>query len=375
MVVRRTVIRKPRKTTVRSVKFADQKHIGQEPVDGVVIEDSSDSVYARALAWYNYYYEIDDAKKWLLEYMKQDGYSNDVIRLVKTAPTWKTSPTSGFMAKLLMKGWTLPEKSMTFLRNMIGENALYGKGETPTEKQAPDLQARIRAKAIETRDKVEDHIDQWFWDYPNSKFNIYDFLQGESPSPIAIGLITEYLNRVKDDLDFDKTNKDATAANRARAKKCSAAIEGMLEDIDRYTLNKKATKKPRKTRVAKSKPASKVVEKLNYMKQFPELKIVSINPTEVVGCQNLWTYNTKSRKLTHYTALGPNGITVSRSTLTGFDVERSVSKRLRKPEQSINDLLNAGKVQLKKFMDTINTNGSQPTGRINNDTILLKVTK
>ena len=52
-----------------------------------------------------------------------------------------------------------------------------------------------------------------------------------------------------------------------------------------------------------------------------------------------------------------------------------VQKKLRKPEQLLPDVLNGGKVFLRNVMDSIRAVDSKLTGRINADTILLKVTK
>ena len=73
--------------------------------------------------------------------------------------------------------------------------------------------------------------------------------------------------------------------------------------------------------------------------------------------------------------MGPAGFTVKGTTLFGFDDKTTISKRLRKPEKSISELFVAGKVTLRKFMETLTTTGSLPNGRINSETILLKVVK
>ena len=102
---------------------------------------------------------------------------------------------------------------------------------------------------------------------------------------------------------------------------------------------------------------------------------MSVNPAEIIGCNQLWTYNTKYKKLSRYDASGPNGIQVKGTTLIGFDVEKSLTKSVRKPEVTIQNLLSAGKVALRSIMDDLKTNVTQPNGRINTDTIILRVIK
>jgi hypothetical protein len=66
---------------------------------------------------------------------------------------------------------------------------------------------------------------------------------------------------------------------------------------------------------------------------------------------------------------------VKGTTVTQFDEKKSVSKRLRKPQEVLPQLLGAGKIALRTFMDTIKTNTTVPTGRINEDVILLRIIK
>jgi len=52
-----------------------------------------------------------------------------------------------------------------------------------------------------------------------------------------------------------------------------------------------------------------------------------------------------------------------------------VSKTIRKPDEVLPRLLKGGKLVLRKLMSEINSKESVPNGRINRDTILLRVIK
>jgi hypothetical protein len=86
-------------------------------------------------------------------------------------------------------------------------------------------------------------------------------------------------------------------------------------------------------------------------------------------------YNTKYKKLTQYISMSPNGLQVKGTTLIGYDPELSVTKSLRKPDVTIAELLKAGKVAIRTFMSDLKTTASAPNGRINEQTILLRVIK
>jgi hypothetical protein len=141
--------------------------------------------------------------------------------------------------------------------------------------------------------------------------------------------------------------------------------------IDQYRQVKKATKK---ARVKRAPNKEKVVSKLKYMRDEKTLKLVSINPVDIIGAQELWCYNTKTRKLYKYIAdslTGPLGI--KGTSVINFDTAKSVGKTLRKPEEKLKEFAKASKVQLRKFLDEIKATETQANGRINSDIVLLKV--
>jgi hypothetical protein len=139
------------------------------------------------------------------------------------------------------------------------------------------------------------------------------------------------------------------------------------------TMLAQEAKVNRAPRAKKAVPAEKIVAKLKYMKTNEPLKLVSVNPTDIIGASELWVYNTKNRKLGHYVATEFNVLGVKGTSLTGFDEFKSVCKTLRKPEEKLKEFKAAGKVQLRKFLDDINATDTKMNGRINEETILLKV--
>jgi hypothetical protein len=73
--------------------------------------------------------------------------------------------------------------------------------------------------------------------------------------------------------------------------------------------------------------------------------------------------------------MGPVGLSIKGSTLTGFDEKTSIIKKLRKPTEQLNKLMQGGKIVLRKFMDEIKCKPKEATGRINNEVVLLRVIK
>jgi len=92
-----------------------------------------------------------------------------------------------------------------------------------------------------------------------------------------------------------------------------------------------------------------------------------------VGAKELWIFNTKTRKLGKYVAKEFSELTVKGTSIVNFDEAKSVQKTLRKPEEQLKEFKSAGKVQLRKFLEDIKAVDIKLNGRINEDTILLKV--
>ena len=132
----------------------------------------------------------------------------------------------------------------------------------------------------------------------------------------------------------------------------------------------KVNKKPR---AKKAKPAEKIVEKLKYCKSNEPLKLVSINPADIVGAKELWVFNVKTRKMGKYVAEEFQELSVKGTSITGFSELSSVQKTLRKPEEQLKEFKAAGKVQLRRFLEDIKAVDIKLNGRINEDTVLLKV--
>ena len=168
-----------------------------------------------------------------------------------------------------------------------------------------------------------------------------------------------------------RSNEGYAHYKAADYKRFDAFYTKLIADLTSYGQVKKATKK---VTVRKPPAKEKLVAKLKYLKEEKTLRLVSVNPVDIVGCAELWVYNVKTRKLGKYVAESMGGaLTVKGTAIVGFDVTTSVQKTLRKPELQLKEFLAAGKIQLRKFIEDIKATEIKLTGRIGLDTILLKV--
>jgi hypothetical protein len=133
----------------------------------------------------------------------------------------------------------------------------------------------------------------------------------------------------------------------------------------------KVTRAPRK-----KKPVSidKVVSKLKYKKEDPQLGIVSMNPVHIVGSKEVWVYNTKTRKLGVYKADGPGGLNVKGTGLLNYSTE-SVEKTVRKPVETLAEFKKASKVKLRTFLKELSTVDVPCQGKLNEHHVILRIDK
>jgi hypothetical protein len=147
-------------------------------------------------------------------------------------------------------------------------------------------------------------------------------------------------------------------------------FETFVEDSVRYGQFKKANRKPRAT---KEKPAITQIKNLKYKLKDDELGLTSVKALDLVGAEQVWLFNTKTRKLAVYTSESTKGMTVKGTALQNWSPDKSKQKTLRKPDEQIKDLLSSGKVKLRSFLDSIKAKEQNVNGRINIDTIILKI--
>lgn len=228
------------------------------------------------------------------------------------------------------------------------------------------IQRGKRENAGELIAEINEHYDAFILN--GSEFNAYDFFRTREVKPAIAKIVMErYQPELLELLESYKDPELKAGYKNINIKETIKFLEGIISDADRWMDNQKGIK-GRKTRTVKINPGKKI-KSLKFLKENPELKLVSIAPERIIGAQELWTYNIRTKHLTHYVAGGRSGFMVKGTTLQYFDVDNSISKVLRKPEVILADVL----AKKKKIFDNLTTRVIVPTGRINEHTILLRV--
>lgn len=365
--------------------------IGKEPV---LTENSSESEVVRAFNWYNYSCDGNDAKKYVISYLvKQFPKSAATIQKRFTAHINSHEIGAvGWMAKQRLNGNTLPAYYTSRLRERLVELISIAEKRDETNKKT-DVQSQ--AKHTSTRKiynttarfliaEIDSYLDTLEGVYSSeAEKEIVDIIKAQNPSPIALDEIREYYEQYRAEVaEFLSASKKKLLEEQLlehyskvpsrKLKNLSKFFDTLFELITQTKLIKKRMRKPRAKKV---KTSSQLTKKLKYKDYDDKYKIKSIQPTDVVGCLQLWVFNTKTRKLGVYHADDTTSLSVKGSTIIGYNKNSSVQKTLRKPEDVILQVASGSKVQLRHVMSGIKAKASPLNGRINSETILLRSAK
>ena len=368
-----------KKRTVRTPKFFDEKYYGPEPK--WTDKEATGSDISNAYNWYNYFYNTKEKIKLLFDHYPRHKKE---IRLLKRLPDWKINSTCCYQARMMALGCKLPESSKKYFNDSIDALLKEAKAikevkkEESKDKPVVSVQDRIREQISDYIAEIESEVDQCMLNNYTSDFNMYKWLQQHNVKAMQSNAIAEYYKSWYAELleakegKCDQLKEGYSHMKKAELNKFIDFMNGIITDASTWGSNQKTV---RKTRKKKPISVEKQVSRLKYLNENKDYKLVSINPAEIIGSNQLWIFNVKYRKLAVFNAMGPSGFSIKGTTILGYDPENSVTKTLRKPEDVLSKVLSGGKRVLAKLMDEINSKGSEPNGRINGDTILLRVIK
>ena len=170
--------------------------------------------------------------------------------------------------------------------------------------------------------------------------------------------------------DDDELKEGYSNFSKVELRRMIAFVKSIVDDCTQQTVSAKAQRKPR---ARKAKPASVLVKKMKYMRDYPELKLKSIDPAKIIGATELWVYMPEKRKLIVYRGADNGYLGVSGMSITNYDTKTSEVKTLRKPEEFFKDLTSTGKRAMANAWKAVRAKVSNPRGRINEEMVLLAV--
>ena len=345
------------------------------------------------------YFQYDVEKKQVGDIVKtyvKNNYSKSDARCILAHPDWKLSTYShyGCVAYWLNTNQEIHCKKMSqsildqyvksfeiYLSKLIKPGKILLEEKKLKEKEKGNVivlspQQRLQKKIGDTiiQDLLELE-DQWINGKETSldvyeQFKLYG-LSGSATLPVQVmieGWLLDY-----EDAFYKRCDQAVEGYSHLNRSELNRRINECLSMINDLAKIKLATKAMRKVKIKKVKSADKQVKNLNYKKEDNNFKIVSINPIQIIGSVMLYTFNTKYKVLTQYVTQAGTGFEISGSTIKNFSKEDSRSIKLRKPDEILPIIMSKSQTQINKEWDKLTTKTFKPNGRLNKETILLRV--
>lgn len=350
-------------------------------VNALVGSYSSDLI--TALSWYSTHKNSSDARNYLMAYAKKQGASKANLLSIDGLTTSDVPNSIGWLARMLTNGAVLEQKDVDRVSKVLTDifSGVYTKEtEVKTKKAAPRLtvQEAMAVKANQLLGEFEGILDEIVLgaEWLASDRPTYAYLQKNEVPKVYAKNITEWVDMKLAEFGGVLRSKDEQIIegySNFTKKGLGNLIKWLASVKDDALYYESVMKANRPARKRKEKPAAVQAAKVKFAVEDKELGIRSKAPAELVGAQQAWIYNTKSRMLAVYNAAGPKGLGIKGTTLNGFDVDTSKQKRLRKPKEVISSVLDSGKVALRKLLDSVRATEYNPNGRINKDMIIVRV--
>jgi len=347
-----------------------------------------------AMSWYRLESSGKELKPKVINWMSANGYTKEQMAEFKKTKDNRCGTTVGAIAACLLKGmppvredFNDGRSSAVWLGQSIAKIVSEGKDDTDDNEEVEvkpvgpvvSIQDRVREASYKMTEEIETAIEAFQTDpeaFDPKAFKVLNLLKAYQAKAAHARIIKDFYAKDLNELVEAASTKDEqlkeaySHLSKVQLRKITAFYQEIVSACEMLAQEAKVNRKPK---AKKAVPAEKIVAKLKYKKADEPLKLVSINPADILGAKELWTYNTKSRKLGKYLAAEFQELGIKGTTITGFNEATSVQKTLRKPADQIKEFKAAGKVVLRKFLEDINAVDTRMNGRINEDIILLKI--
>ena len=233
-----------------------------------------------------------------------------------------------------------------------------------TELPKINIQERMKVKALDAFGEVDLQIDKWV-DNKSSSFSMYKYLVSLGYSGKVInflkGELSPMISEVKNEEGCDQLDEAYNFLTKAEKKKFLKFLEGIENDILRFC------EKYKPIRVAKPQTPQRMVRKLPFLAEWE--RYTSIEPIEIPRAYDLFTFNTASKKFTHF----QGNLAVKGSRITGYD---SCKEKTLTDWELLDRIVTGGNIIARGFMDEIpRSKLKDGNDMMTKNTLLMKVIK
>ena len=361
----------------------DTKYVGLEPTWKNQPTEERFSTLTRAFNWYGYFYGKKDAKDMIASYLERHERIRDAKK-IRALPDSQIRMTTGWLCRMADMGLQLDEHEQIKLDNMIAELLAIKeqvKAETPVDEDAPakpNIQDRLREKVSECLGELDGMFDEFIAAGAKltADYKPVSLMRSMNIAPQLSYLIKDTWARKLAEFEDAVEGKDADLAKaydhmtKTQLKACVKFCELVLSDCGSYVQIKKVERKPRKV-----KPVSpeKKAAKFKILAEFAELKLRSLPATALVDKSEAWLYDTKKRKLIHVVADEyAKTFTIKNNAVIGFSTVETQQKTVRKPAETLKEIMSVGKPAARKVFKDIKTTETAWNARGTENLVILR---
>jgi len=353
-----------------------KKAYGSEPKWHDIVfesdEQRADEMW-RARSWYRQNATHRDKKKWVCDYAKTI-LGADAAKPINAVSSKLFNDSVALLCRMKAQGLELTDQEVDLINEELRQ--LKDKGSEKLESQRPkkSIQERIEEQVSDycgQMCEVTDTILSQILTRKSVTFNMTNWLTNNKVKSLQSRKIADYLRPTLEEILEAIEGKDPQLVEgysymtKPMIKKWARILSAIITACEEHAAQG-SKRKPRKKKV---KTAAQQVSKVKYQDESTEYKLKSIDPSKIIGATTLLVFNTKYRQLTVYRSSDVTGFSVKGTTLQNFDPSKSETKTVRKPDQ-LSTI--QGIRSFNNFWKDIKTKGKVPTGRINDNTIIMK---
>ena len=364
-------------------KSIDTKYTGFEPdwTGGTV--EGRRSAIMRALAWYNYHYDKKTAKQCVLDWLHQHQNSKHkaFARVADSVVPYQL----GWLCRMNLRGLALVDTETTYIetaiRDCIERVESERKPVVVEEAAGPQItiQDRLRSKAQEVAAELEGMYDAVIKNDAKmtADHKPIAVIRGMNLPPQMTGMLREVWQQRLDELLAVQQGSDAdlvegySGFSKIQIRNLIKFVEQVMADIGSYVQIRRVEKRPRKVKAVSPEHRARA---FRCLATFDELKLSGLPAARLVNCSEAWLYDAKKRKLIHVVADSHVGsFTVKNNMLVGYSESESQQKTLRKPADTIGQLMAASKPAARKIFKDVKTTETGFNGRGTEHLMILRV--
>lgn len=365
------------------VPIAESKFVGTEPVwaDGYEPADYQRE-YGNALNWYNYITDTKDCRAFLVDWFKSD---KEKLKALSQVPDKFLPRTYANTARIAMRGFPVSEVHQNRIWEKVQEvinKRLKSDEDEPAS--APVVKVVKPVKLASTyilslaNDEIENLINGE--DNKNIAQILMPYKMSDKQYADCADRLQPLLAEYAEVLELRRTDRKTLTEEQIEfsdsfpfsgitlIKKIVQLIEGYINDLKKSYISKQVAK----VRKKKPKDKTKLVRGLKFLLEDAKFG-KSVDPINLLNCSEVWTFDTKTRKISKYYSPVGGGITVKGAALVGYEESMSSCKLLRKPEDQVPAFSATAKKDLTKWYSSVKSKNANVRPRLTATTLILKV--